>query len=184
MEDMTYSVRIKSRYDIEADWIAVDPVLLEGEIAIVRVKSDIPNSLPEIRIKTGDGIHKYSELPFTSAIASDVYPWAKQKSKPTYTADEIEGLSDLIQNTGGNGFVPHTHPISDITGLQEALDKKSESSNTGSSTPPPVVSVTNIIAKQGGGLTVTKNEDDEFIIGIDANTVFMLDGGDSSQFQS
>ena len=174
MEDKTYSVRIESRYDTEADWLAIDPVLFEGELAVVVVKSDQPNTEPEIRVKSGDGIHKYSELKFISASAYDVYNWAKQKNKPTYHASEIIGLNSS-----------HTHKIEDILGLQEALDNKSN--NTG---PDDTTSGTiegplgqSIIAPANGGLKITQSGED-IIIEINRSQTFMLDGGDSSQFQT
>lgn len=173
MEDKTYVVRIGSRFDSESDWLSIDPILLEGEIAIVYTKSDIPNVIPEVRMKCGDGIHKFSELPFTSANAQDVYLWAKQKYKPTYSADEIIGLEDFH----------HTHTIEDIIGLQEALDKKSESDDPGGSSSGDISNSTRIIASADGGLKVTQHDDD-VIIAINDEMTFTLDGGDSSQFRS
>ena len=173
MEDKTYLVRIGSRFDTESDWESLDPLLLEGEIAIVSCKSDMPNAQPEIRIKCGDGIHKYSELPFINANASDVFNWAKQKNKPIYSADEIIGLEDF----------PHTHAIEDIIGLQDALDKKGDSTNSDGSSDGVVGENGKILASADGGLKVTQSGED-VIIGINDKLTFILDGGDSTDFQS
>lgn len=131
MDTLQYDVRIRSRYDVESDWDAIDPVLLEGEIAVVHSKSDIPNSLPEIRFKCGDGVHNYSELPFVSALALDVYKWAKQKDKPSYTAAEIAGLTEFIQNIQ-QAFPPiaHRHSTDDINGLLEFVRNNSGGGGT------------------------------------------------------
>jgi hypothetical protein len=184
MEDNTYIVRISSRFNTDSDWRAVDPVLLQGELAIVYIKSDIPNTLPEVRIKSGDGIHKYSELPFVSANSLDVYAWAKQKNKPSYHADEIIGLEN---------YNNHKHNISDIIGLQEELDKKgefpsndndSDSSDSSDDTSNGVVGENcQIIANTKDGLYALQ-DGDNVIIGINNKITFTLDGGDSSQFQS
>jgi hypothetical protein len=198
MEDKTYIVRISSQFNTEADWLALDPVLLVGEIAFVSSKSDLPNALPEIRIKSGDGIHKFSELPYTSANASDVYNWAKQKNKPTYHADEIIGLKKFMVED-------HTHTIDDVIGLREILENRSElpdkeedgddsSNNDGSSddgssddgddsSNDEVVKIGKILANNEDGLYAIQDGDD-YIIGINDKITFTLDGGDSSQFQS
>ena len=124
MEDKTYLVKIASRFDTDSDWKSIDPVLLEGEAAIVSIPSDIPNSFPEVRIKVGDGVHKYSELTFISAHASDVYNWAKQRTKPTYSADEIIGLEDFKHQHTIEDIIDfyeqdHKHTIDDIINLDE-----------------------------------------------------------------
>ena len=50
-------------------------------------------------------VGQISGLP-TSLPASDVYPWAKQPSKPTYSASEV-----------GAAPSSHSHPAGDITGV-------------------------------------------------------------------
>ena len=47
-------------------------------------------------IKVGDGTNHYNDLKFVSALAADVYSWAKAATKPTYSASEITGLKDYI----------------------------------------------------------------------------------------
>ena len=51
---------------------------------------------PNILIKVGDGTNHYNDLKFVSALAADVYSWAKAATKPTYSASEITGLKDYI----------------------------------------------------------------------------------------
>ena len=90
--------RLKLKYDLYANWIANDPVLLAGEAAIAVVPADTGAVVQEpcILIKIGDGTKKFSQLPFVSGIAADVYTWAKAATKPTYTAEEISGLDAYI----------------------------------------------------------------------------------------
>ena len=45
-------------------------------------------------MKVGPG--QFNALPWMSSLAADVYEWAKAEKKPTYTASEIENLSDFI----------------------------------------------------------------------------------------
>lgn len=52
------NVRVQMKRDTSANWTSEDPVLLHGE----RVCVD--TSAGEVRFKTGDGVKKYTELPF------------------------------------------------------------------------------------------------------------------------
>ena len=96
------NTRISLKYDSYANWITHDPVLLKGEIAISTHENDATppatgfQNIPNIAMKVGNGTSKYSELKFVSALAADVYSWAKAASKPTYTANEISGLDEFI----------------------------------------------------------------------------------------
>lgn len=90
--------RLKLKYDLYANWITNDPVLLAGEAAIAVVPAETGAVVQEpcTLIKIGDGTKKFSQLPFVSGIAADVYTWAKAETKPSYTADEISGLDAYI----------------------------------------------------------------------------------------
>lgn len=54
----SYNTRIKLKRDTEANWTSLDPVLLDGEVAIVRMPDG------NTRKKIGDGTKKFSELPY------------------------------------------------------------------------------------------------------------------------
>lgn len=106
------NTRIALKYDSYQNWQTHNPILLKGEIAIAELPVDAnkpgvgePNAAgstpaiqnaPNILIKVGDGINKYNDLKFVSALAADVYSWAKAATKPTYSAGEITGLKDYI----------------------------------------------------------------------------------------
>ena len=108
------NTRIKLKYDSYENWIAKDPVLLAGEVAIATVASNDAEgkpgfqNLPNVVIKVGDGSSKYSALKFVSALAADVHGWAKEANKPVYTAAEIEGIKDYI-----DGIIDGTDEIQD-----------------------------------------------------------------------
>lgn len=103
----TLNTRIKLKYDEYANWTSKNPVLLAGEVAIATIPSGTNVStgadttmqhLPNVVIKVGDGTTAYNLLPFVSALAADVYGWAKAPEKPSYTAGEIDGLDQFIAN--------------------------------------------------------------------------------------
>ena len=102
------NTRIKLKYDSYENWIAKDPVLLAGEVAIATVATNDAEgkpgfqNLPNVVIKVGDGSSKYSALKFVSALAADVHGWAKEANKPVYTAQEIGGIKDYIDGVIGN----------------------------------------------------------------------------------
>ena len=98
MATTTLNTRIQLKYDTYENWTANNPVLLAGEVAVTTVQSaQAPVSqVPAILFKVGDGTNKFNALNWASAIAADVYPWAKASVKPTYQASEIKGLEDYI----------------------------------------------------------------------------------------
>lgn len=51
--------RMKQKRDTAANWEAKNPVILNGEIVFV------DTSAGELRAKIGDGVKKYSQLPFS-----------------------------------------------------------------------------------------------------------------------
>lgn len=101
MAEKILNTRILLKYDSYENWMKSDLVLKAGELAIAHITTGDTQEVnsvlaPQILLKVGDGTSKYSALPFVSARAADVYGWAKAANKPTYTADEIEGLENFI----------------------------------------------------------------------------------------
>lgn len=116
MAEHTIETRILLRYDTLYNWMQSTVILKPGEAAIAVSTFDYTiegtnnrptNTPPAVGIKVGDGYHYFSELPWVQGVAGDVYNWAKQQTKPTYNADEIQGLTALIQqciaDAGGGG---------------------------------------------------------------------------------
>lgn len=96
------NTRICLKYDSYANWQLVKDSFIpkKGEVCIVAVPdatsvTGVTNP-PAIMMKCGDGTHTFAQLPWTQAVASDVYSWAKASTKPTYAATEITGLADFI----------------------------------------------------------------------------------------
>ena len=112
MAEHTIETRILLRYDTLSNWLNSTVILKKGEAAIaaapfsytIEGTNDRPeNTPPAIGIKIGDGYHYFYELPWIQGIAGDVYAWAKQQSKPTYNANEIQGLAAFVQQYAGGG---------------------------------------------------------------------------------
>ena len=98
--------RILLRYDTLSNWLSSTVILKQGEAAIAvspfkytigETNNRPENTPPAVGIKIGDGYHYFSELPWVQGVAGDVYSWAKQQTKPSYSANEIQGLATLIQ---------------------------------------------------------------------------------------
>jgi hypothetical protein len=50
--------RVKQKKDTSANWETYDPIILDGELVFV----EMPDG--DIRTKVGNGVYRYSELPF------------------------------------------------------------------------------------------------------------------------
>ena len=86
--------RISLKYDSYEKWTSKNPVLLKGEVAIATIPAGANTNpamqnLPNVVMKVGDGTSQYNALPFVSALAADVYEWAKAANKPSYDISEI-----------------------------------------------------------------------------------------------
>ena len=98
MANKTFNARLKLKYDSYTNWNTKNPVLLAGELAICVVPADSNQATnePTVLMKCGDGTKTFNELGWISGLSADVYSWAKAANKPTYSANEITGLSDYI----------------------------------------------------------------------------------------
>lgn len=84
--------RISLKYDTLDKWKKSTLGLNKGEIAIVEIPNPDPanKQLPPVMLKVGvDGIKTFNELNWASALAADVYDWAKAATKPSYTPAEV-----------------------------------------------------------------------------------------------
>lgn len=92
MATTTLNTRIALKYDTLANWNASEFILKKGEVAICSLatgETAEQSTPPAVLLKVGDGVHKFSELPWASGLAADVYGWAKAATKPAYTANEV-----------------------------------------------------------------------------------------------
>ena len=100
MAEHILPTRLLLRYATYSQWMNSSLILKEGEAAIA-VFPATENTSSSIGMKVGDGRSYFYELPWLQGVAADVYSWAKQVTKPTYTAEEIQGLDTYISTHGG-----------------------------------------------------------------------------------
>ena len=110
-------VRLQEKIDTLANWLALDTDTtpfkpLAGEKINVKVptansEADGESVGYEIITKTGDGSTRFKELPWDSALAADVYDWAKAASKPSYSIGEITGRQELSISGAGTKVVSY-----------------------------------------------------------------------------
>ena len=98
------NARVQCLWDTLENWskpAAQNLVLKQGEIGFIYIpKDEATNQEAGVLFKVGDGVSKFSALPVGQAAAADVYSWAKQKTKPSYTASEISGLAENFEKKG------------------------------------------------------------------------------------
>lgn len=90
------NTRISLKCDTLANWSNASNqfILNKGEVAIAQIgEKDIANKqLPPIMFKVGDGEHTFNELDWTSALAADVYDWAKAATPQAIITEARKGL--------------------------------------------------------------------------------------------
>ena len=152
--------RIALKYDSYENWQEHNPILLKGEIAIAELpisgnKPGVgePNAAgstpaiqnaPNILIKVGDGTNHYNDLKFVSALAADVYSWAKAATKPTYSAGEITGLKDYIGQQIQDTNTQYRIVAVDGTAYSYKLQKKDIGDADYSDVTGSVINLTNV----------------------------------------
>lgn len=101
MPNKILNSRLKLKVDTLENWESSEVILLAGEVAFAQISTASGNitDVPTVVMKVGDGTHKWSELKYVYAQASDVYAWAKAATKPTYTYTEIGGRPTIGDGT-------------------------------------------------------------------------------------
>ena len=85
----TFNVRIQNARDEELNAVRNNPVLLDGEIFIVR---GVDNKTGQIGIKIGDGVTPFNELPYYT--------------DPTLVDEALKGVPNGIATLDENGKIP------------------------------------------------------------------------------
>ena len=95
MAEKLIKTRLRLKYDTFANWEKVKTtfVPLKGEVCLVEVPNNVDpiHNAPSILFKVGDGTTAFGDLKYGSALAADVYSWAKAANKPSYSWSEITG---------------------------------------------------------------------------------------------
>ena len=108
MAEKVLTTRIQLRYDSYENWVGSDPVLKAGEMALTSIPqtgsgADQHTQPPAIMAKVGNGTSKYSELPWESALAADVYAWAKSATFGAAVTLTSSGTGDFVKNVTISG---------------------------------------------------------------------------------
>ena len=133
------NTRIQLKYDTWNKWQSASFTPLAGEICIVRFgdteDGGLANEEGNILFKVGDGTTNFKSLPWASALAADVYDWAKAesvrvngKSIEFYTTIG-ENNSRVIHSVDLNYLTPEE--IADITGSLSNLSTTDKTSLVG-----------------------------------------------------
>ena len=95
MAEKLIKTRLRLKYDTFANWEKVKTtfVPLKGEVCLIEVPNNVDpiHNAPSILFKVGDGTTAFGDLKYGSALAADVYSWAKAANKPSYSWSEITG---------------------------------------------------------------------------------------------
>ena len=100
----TLNTRLKLKYDSYTNWSAEANqfILLQGEVAFCYIPDaiDAVHNPPTLMYKVGDGAKTFNQLSWGSALASDVYQWAKQQYAPVASLAGTNGV--VVSKTDAN----------------------------------------------------------------------------------
>ena len=150
MAEKVLNTRIQLKYDSYANWTnatlgtnkGANLVLKAGEIGICYLPANyndnqvVGSQPPQILMKVGDGSSKFSELPWTSAKAADVYAWAKQASLPVTKVGDGNVVSNISwdEETKGIKFttasVATSEELTNLTTRVKAIEDTYVTSET------------------------------------------------------
>lgn len=115
MAEKKFDTRILLKYDSLSRWNSSSLILKAGEVAIatvptsesVSVQSGVITPPAAVIFKVGDGEHTFKDLPIVSALAADVYGWAKKsedefktwldKTAKFATDDELDAVKVALE---------------------------------------------------------------------------------------
>lgn len=133
-ESNTLKTRISLKYDTLTNWQSNNPTLLTGEIAIATINSANPanKQLPPVMFKVGPG--KFNDLDWASALAADVYAWAKESAilvSKNGSGNVVASISwDATLNNGKGGIKYETASVATSEGLAEVREALSALTET------------------------------------------------------
>lgn len=126
MANTTFNTRIRLKYDTLKNWTDNNPELLSGEVAIATLSNSHTTTTPDngthpVMFKVGPG--NFNALPWTSALAADVYAWAKQDKitvSKQGSGNVVASISwDATLNDGKGGLKYETANVATAEGLKE-----------------------------------------------------------------
>ena len=170
-------VRLQEKIDTLANWLALDTDTtpfkpLAGEKINVKVptansEADGESVGYEIITKTGDGSTRFKDLPWDSALAADVYDWAKAAVKPSYSIGEITDRKELSISGAGTKVVSYDGDTADslnivgeglITVTPDATNNKITIKTTANNYSLPAAGSSLGGVKTGGVATISNGQ--------------------------
>ena len=120
MAEKLIKTRLKLKYDTFANWEKVKTtfVPLKGEVCLIEVPNNVDpiHNAPSIVFKVGDGATAFGDLNYGSALAADVYSWAKA-SGITISGNDAAGsfITGLTWDKDNNRLVVTKGNVNDGT---------------------------------------------------------------------
>lgn len=171
MAEKILNTRIQLKYDTYTNWKNANTLLKQGEVAIATLAEDLAQevnstSKQPILMKVGPG--NFNDLPWVSALAADVYSWAKQETLPFVRndgSDKAEGNVISSIKFENNQVVYTTASVATsegMAGLQEAVDAIEEdiANNRDAWAKDDNTIYTFAKSADGKGITITPSEGD------------------------
>ena len=126
LKEIKTKIALKTLSYTEWDAIKETYKPLKGEVCICTIpegNAEATNA-PTVLFKVGDGEHYYKDLKWASALAADVYDWAKSAGENVFakdgTGNVISGIAyDATLNGGKGGFKYTTASVATSEGLEE-----------------------------------------------------------------
>lgn len=133
MAEKILNTRLQLKYDSYSNWTSTtlgeakgaNFVLKAGEIGICYLPTDysekqvVGSQPPQILFKVGNGTAKFSELPWASAKAADVYDWAKQASLPVTKEGNGNVVAGIAWDETTKGIKFTTASVATSEGLEQ-----------------------------------------------------------------
>ena len=137
MAEKILNTRIQLKYDSYANWTSTtlgenkgaNFVLKAGEIGICYLPTDysekqvVGSQPPQILMKVGNGSSKFSELPWVSAKAADVYEWAKQASLPVTKEGNGNVVAGIAWDETTKGIKFTTASVATSEGMEQLANR-------------------------------------------------------------
>lgn len=133
MTEKILDTRIQLKYDSYENWSnnqlgegkGANLILKKGEVGFCEIPSGNANATtaPTVLFKVGDGTTPFSGLKWASALAADVYEWAKQSTlfiQKEGTGNVVSGITwDATLNNGKGGVKFTTAAVATAQGLED-----------------------------------------------------------------
>ena len=131
------NTRVQLKYDSHANWTSTtlgenkgaNFVLKAGEIGICYIPTGysenqaVGSQPPQILFKVGNGTAKFSELPWASAKAADVYEWAKQASLPVTKEGNGNVVAGIAWDENTKGIKFTTASVATSEGMEQLANR-------------------------------------------------------------